>query len=627
MSSKSSKKTSRSSGKDSSDLKSEKSQKHETAVVENKPTHVDPVDKHEVKPESTETKPETSKAEKTKTPKLRKLAESDEKKLTVSKGNVTVVNASGRKVSKSVVEPKKTLKKAKKAATSVKKSKKSLLTKKVIKKSSSQKKNKSSKKYKTESGKLTKSKRPYNMKPSPFDFAGIGLGPAKVKKVLIKHAFNPVEYTVRSALLEAENRPVRPKPTPENPDPEMSKQGPQTPVDQIHPNYLSVIKQAEELHKQSLCEEYEKSVYAGYSADKKKAYQDLRKKFLQAENSSDLKSFNLQYDKNFYHGFDKFCEEKDSYLLTKMVANKSTGDKKERFNQWTRAMALVNKMCIRLSSGVRDVLACYLDNIVVQYAKNGIHNCLLENHSNLQLRHALNHSDGFDSRVPMDAFARTLDGYQLALNWISACQQTKDEIKDLRDKIKKGKIKGKTVEVEMPEYPDPKYDENFEGYVVEICRSVRMELAEKQNTTAGKTQYHNIKISENFKKFCSIIVYESILRIGSHLKEMVNFMGVKTVSKKLMYNTLRQVSNMCGFDYESIQKDMDERLSKFEEWCHNRRHARRNKKNEKDERKENQEKSEEKDTKSTSPNESDADEDSQAEENSEDDIEVEYDNE
>lgn len=238
-------------------------------------------------------------------------------------------------------------------------------------------------------------------------------------------------------------------------------------------------------------------------------------------------------------------------------------------------MALVNKSCIRLSQGVRDILACWLDNLVVQYARNGIVNCVAENHSNLQLRHALTPSDGFDERVPMDAFARTLGGYQLAVNWIESCRQTREEIRELRKKIKKGEVEGDSVSADMPDYPDPEYDENFETYVVEICRSVRMQLADAQKTAADKAQYHNIKISENFKKFCSIIIYESIQRVGEHLKDVVELKDVKTVSAPLMYHALKQVSNICGIAFGPIKADMTARLEKYRTWCKERRELRR----------------------------------------------------
>lgn len=426
--------------------------------------------------------------------------------------------------------------------------------------------------------KTVKPRRPFNTKPAPIDFSGIGIGPAKVKKVLMHHAFNPKEHAVRLEILKAENKPVKPKPTAEVPDPAMPAQGPQVSIEKLPKATLEVVRAAERAHHAALNSDYEHHVVSEMTELNKKAYQEARKE-ASGSDDFDLRAFNLSHDKKFYAGFDAWCKENDSYALGRIVKDKK-GVERERFNQWSRAMALVNKSCLRLSNGVRDILACYLDNLVVQYARNGIVNCVAEDHSNLQLRHALTPSDGFDERVPMDAFARTLDGYQLALNWIESCRQTREEIREARKKLKKGEIEGDSVSGALPDYPDPKYDENFEGYVVEICRSVRMRMAESQKTAADKAKYHNIKVSENFKRFCSIIIYESILRIGSHLKEVVDLKDVKTVNEDIMYHTLRQVSNICGIPFDALRTDMKTRLDKFRAWCLERRDARRLKRKE-----------------------------------------------
>jgi hypothetical protein len=434
-------------------------------------------------------------------------------------------------------------------------------------------KGKTAAKTQTKTVKTNKPRRPFNTKPAPIDVSGIGIGPAKVKKVLVHNAFNPKEHAVRLEIMAAENKPVKPRPTAENPDPALPEQGEQKPIDKLDKPVLDVIRAAERAHHLALVADYEHYVVSSYDEEERKKYQEAKKEASKQDNFN-LNTFNKSYNKKFYFGFDAWCKENDSYALGRVFKDKKKDVVRERFNQWSRAMALVNKSCMRLSSGVRDTLAAYLDILVVQYAKNGILNCVAEDHSNLQLRHALTPTDGFDERVPMDAFARTLDGYQLALNWIESCRQTRDEIRETRRKIKKGDIEEGTVTAVMPDYPDPKYEENFEGYVVEICRSVRMQLASTQKTAADKAKFHNIKVSENFKRFCSIIVYEAILRIGAHLKEVVHLKDVKTVNEEIMYHTLRQVSNICGIPFEPIRLDMKNRLEKFRAWWKERRDAR-----------------------------------------------------
>jgi hypothetical protein len=313
---------------------------------------------------------------------------------------------------------------------------------------------------------------------------------------------------------------------------------------------------------------------SAYKKAKKLALAEAKKAAADPENFKfDLRAFNVSYNKKFYANFKSWCNDNDSYLPGKTITDRN-GNVKVRFNEWTRAMALVNKSCIRLSGGVRDILACYLDNFVIQYARNGMINCVASKNSNLQLQHALTLSDDFDERVPLDAFARTFDGYQNALNWIEGCRQTKEERDELKARVKRDKIEGK-IEATLPAYPDPEYDENFGGYVVDICRSVRIQLANSQKSAADKAAFHNIKISENFKKFCSIIINEAILRIGAHLKEVIALKDVKTVNENIMYHTLRQVSNICGNSFAPIEADLKTRLAKFEAWCAKRRAERK----------------------------------------------------
>jgi hypothetical protein len=102
-----------------------------------------------------------------------------------------------------------------------------------------------------------------------------------------------------------------------------------------------------------------------------------------------------------------------------------------------------------------------------------------------------------------------------------------------------------------------------------------MQLANKQTDADNKLKYHNIKISENFKKFCSILIYEAILRIGEHLKEVVALKSVKTVNETLINHSLQQLCNICGVDFAPIKADMQVRLDKFEVYSAERGQTRR----------------------------------------------------
>lgn len=459
--------------------------------------------------------------------------------------------------------------------------------------------------------KENKPRREHNLKPTVIDESGIGIGPARVKKVLVHDALNPLEHRVRMEIRKAENKPVRPKPSQEDSNPAMPPQGPQTHIENLNPRVLEVIRRAEAAHFQSLNDDYERHVLKEMEKNDpdRRADYDAKRKVASADKSTfNLKQFNLSFDKNFYGGFAAYCTEHDSYQLGRKSKNAKTGVEREKYNEWSRAAALVNKLGIRLSTETRTILACYLDNLVIQYARNGIHNCIKEGLSIVQLRHALAPSDGFEDRVPLDSFARTLDGYQLAINWLEVCREVREE-------IRKHKAEGDEVNGEPPAYPEPSNQtEDFQGYVVEICRSVRIQMASEQKVATIKQAYLSTSISKPFKKFCSIIVYEAIKRVGSILKEAVSLTGVKTVSDQLMYHALRQIHNVCGVDFAPVAADMEVRLARFKKWRSDRRQARKDKKDkENDDDDEDEDEDEEKDDHP----EPDATADGEAEENEE----------
>lgn len=504
------------------------------------------------------------------------------KKLTVVKGEVTVV--SGKKSPRA--SPRKTAvkKTAAKSPTTTKRGKAVAKSpsKKVAAKSPAKKAAATPKtggrrvvrNKKTAKKTPTKPKRQHNVNPAPYDYAGLGIGPARVKKVLTMEALNPREAMVRKALLKAENRPVRPKPTKEVPAPELPAQGPQVPIEKLDAAVLTVVREAEKAHADSLMEDYEREFVKKFDDAKREAYQAARKE-AQSKEGFNLHAFNLSHDKKFYDGLNAYCHENDSYQLTRKVKDDETGEEWDKYNQWTRATALVNKLCTRLSQETRNILAGYLDNLVIQYARNGLHNCLKDNRSIVQLHHALTVSDGFDDRVPLDAFARTLSNYQLALSWVEACRETREE-------VRQHKTRGHEVEAELPAYPDPEYNEDFDGYVVDLCRSVRIRMAEEQPVAANKQKFLDASISSDFKRFCSFLIYEAILRVGAILKAEVALNNVKTVSEKLMYHALHQIHNACGIDFESVREDLVKRLEKFSKWRAERRDARKAKHTAKD---------------------------------------------
>jgi hypothetical protein len=495
-----------------------------------------------------------SKIEDTKTKKTSKKSE----KKTVEKTSEKKSAKKTSKKSEKKTSEKKSSKKAESLAKDkpVKESKDAAVDEKVSKKVASKK---TESDVKSESKKI---KRNHNIKPSSIDYAGIGIGSARAKRVLITYALNAREAAAHAAVLKAENKPVRPKPTGDNAAPEVPPQGPQTPVSKLDEKTLEVVREAERVHRESLREDYEKEQVKKLDEKSKKAYVEARKnaiaegKFALTSGGLDVEAFNKSFNKNFYNGFDAYLKEHDLYILGRKFKD-TDGKEYVKYNEWTRAAALINKLCIRLSNESRYILAAFLDNIVRQYAKNGIINCLKEDRSIVLLRHALGNNESFSSNVTLDPFVRTLNNYQYAKKWISECEAVKEN-------NKKHKNDEKFVKQAEPLFADPGYSENFEGYVADICRSVRVKLAEADQT--NKNKYLETSISTDFKKFCSYIIFESILRIGSILNSVVTYNRVKTVSNTLMKHAINQVYSTCGVSHVELDSDIDARLKFFAQY-------------------------------------------------------------
>lgn len=427
---------------------------------------------------------------------------------------------------------------------------------------------------KTETDEKTPSKRHHNLKQPALMKNGIGTGTARVKSVLMHVALNPLEYRVRKAL-----QPVRTK----------SDDGTETvteplPLNKLPTEYQNLVAHAEQSYETSLRESYERQKVGSHKKSesedkfnvvsmseetrkdylaKKKAAVDQHTKTNKENHTDsqfDLHKFNLSFDKNFYNQWPAFKDANDNYIVGKVYSDKNSEEPgKVKYNQWTRASALLNKLCTRVSSKTRNIIACFLDRIVEQYAANGIHNCFQEKRRIIQLRHALTEgTDGFEQRVPLHNLVQTLPAYRRAMAWVDAKLEAKE--------AKKTKDSEETEESEDNLNFDPptKYAYDFDSYASEICRSVKIQLAEQETDAAMKEQYINASVSREFKEFCSQVIYETILRIGAALKIDVESSGVKTISDEIVLKVLKLLHSNCGVEFASSWTVMQEKLRQYE---------------------------------------------------------------
>jgi hypothetical protein len=426
----------------------------------------------------------------------------------------------------------------------------------------------------------TKPKRPCNMKPTALDETGIGIGSARVKKAMTAEALNQLEHSVRTALEQAENKPVKQKLSAEDVkngvESKEPEQGAQIPISQLPEFVKKVVADADESYTRTLREDFERQqihgvktgdeTKGGMTAKESAKYYAAKKVAQKLARSStapfDVVVFNRSYNPKFYDGLDAWLDANDKHSL-KLPGN----------TEWSRAISLVNKLCIRLSGNTRKIVATFLDHIVEQYAENALVNCLAEGRNIILLHHALTKTDGFNDRVPLDRWVQTFHQYSVSLNWIY-------ERRNLREKVTDARKAGETIsEVVYPEYPRNDSVYNFEGYVNDICRSVKKRLADQQPTEEKKLLFRKASVSQDFKEFCSSIVYEAILRIGTCLRKTVDHDDVKTISDKMVMYVLDQLHCSSGVVFDPVRNSMLERLERFSTWSEARKDLRAKNKN------------------------------------------------
>ena len=372
-----------------------------------------------------------------------------------------------------------------------------------------------------ESKEESKQKRVFNAKPTNVDETGIGIGPARVKSVLVNLALNPREFHAKLAILAAENRPKRSKS-----DAVPQEQGPQVPLAQLPADVREVVSEAERSYRQTLLEAYDRATLQAMSEAERATHEARQKSLMEAGNTKELEEFQTQFRRRF----PEYLKENDAYHG-------------EKYNAWTRSTALINKLCTRLSGNTRNIVACFLDQVVEQYAENGIRNCLQNSRHIVRLRHAVE-NDSSDTNM-YQPFVSTLPSYKTAMRWV-ASQDDKNSDKPLV-------------------YDHTTANFNFEGYVGEICRSVKMRLA-SQASQEDRSRYLETSVSKEFKQFFSLVLYDAIMRIGTALRLTVVRQGVKTISNTMVYYILEQLHAMFGMNYEQTQTRMKERLDKFQKW-------------------------------------------------------------
>jgi hypothetical protein len=406
-----------------------------------------------------------------------------------------------------------------------------------------------------------------NTKPTIMDTSGIGIQPMLVKQTLVAQALNPLESRTKVAIKLAECRPAKPSTKPAKsssrrrgkaaanpPVPAIP-----TPVSEMLPEHLRVIRAAEESYRSTLRTKYEKEVYLANLKAKNKEkydrYEEERKK-AHKEPNFDLRAFNEAFDSKFYgRAFERFVAEHDAYA------------DKDKYDEWRRARILVTKMCLRTSRSTRVIIAAFLDLIVEQFARNGIQNCILTGKRIVQIWHALKETKSFDESVPLHRYVRTLQGYDRTLQWIREYGESRLPNGDKRN------VSSSKLEFDGTD--------KFKSYVGNIVKSTRTRMSKGAQTTAEQNGFNQLRVGGNFKSFFSYVALETIVRIGRVLLCSVELNNVKTISDRMTMSAIKEMCVTCGVDFDPIEGEINRKLEQYAEWSEKRRELRKRTKEEK----------------------------------------------
>ena len=413
------------------------------------------------------------------------------------------------------------------------------MTKKSVKKLGKFKKTKAAKKQATRSKKTNVAPTPPTAVVNEPTVAattpqntGLGIVPARVKRILLNVGLNQREFNVCLAIKYAETA---------NSD-----------IHTLSAEHVAVINEAEMRHITMLQSNYERDVIASYSDARRRKYKAAR---LAAKHQNkqefNLRNFNTKFDSKFYNNLNSYIQEHDTYA----IGHKCTSQNSEKVHtQWSRAIALVNKLSTRLGSNSRNIIAAFLDTVVDQYAKNAITNCVNDGRGIVKVSDALRTTNSSDT--PLHAFVMTLNHAKAATNWLAQC----DEARAAHQLRKKN---GEESTLELPAYPVDLTHASFNTYVQKICKLVKYDLSQSADNA---DKYLKVSLSKEFKYFCMLITYETLLRFGEVLTPMIQHENVKTVSDRLIWTTLNMLYAVVGQDFAPVRQQMNEKLETFNNW-------------------------------------------------------------
>ncbi len=308
-------------------------------------------------------------------------------------------------------------------------------------------------------------------------------------------------------------------------------------------------------------------------------------------NATQLERFNRKFNSQFYSDssvgndpfnlrtfFEATCgstfyDDFKSYPdpLSRKSRAKTSND------EWSRARALITKLCNRVSADAQSLVPIFLDYVIEQVARNAIYNCVEAGASIIKLSHAIdssNNPDGDDhstfvKRVPLHRLLGTLDEFEFG-------RAAHAKIQDILAKY--ARDRKKASDTEKPVLPKYRLEHDvkrrsFSTYVCEICRHVKHSMITEENSRNSnhKRDYSKVSVSSEFKEFCTDIIYSLIRRISSMLIVTLNARGLRTVTVDMMREVIENMHCITGTEVKGTLEIVSQRLAQYLRSCENRK--------------------------------------------------------
>ena len=181
----------------------------------------------------------------------------------------------------------------------------------------------------------------------------------------------------------------------------------------------------------------------------------------------------------------------------------------------------------------------------------------------IQLSHILDTSrDGFEERFPLYPLIVNLDTFKQAKKYLANSDEyvkalSGDSSESTEKVTDLFKLEGVSLEKQY----------QFRYYIAESCRETRMDLVSKETDDNGESTeiYNSTSVSKIFKNFCSTLVCEFLMRIGTMLKKEIETRGIKTVNDTIISAVISHYHTVCGVDEKQTLEFIRTATAKYQQ--------------------------------------------------------------